>query len=77
MMGPEEANVMPFSERRKNKRVFVSSTKIQLEFVLEEDAIRCPILDISERRPRPFGIRADASDTQLDLTVYPHLLLPQ
>jgi hypothetical protein len=49
MMGPEEANVMPFSERRKNKRVFVSSTKIQLEFVLEEDAIRCPILDISEQ----------------------------
>ena len=28
-----------------------------------------PILDLSERRPRPFGIWADAPDTQLGLAV--------
>jgi hypothetical protein len=36
-----------------------------------------PILDFSERCPRPFGIRADVSDTQLGLPVDPHLLLLQ
>jgi hypothetical protein len=36
-----------------------------------------PILNFSERYPRPFGTRADAPDAQPDLAVDTHLLLPR
>jgi hydroxymethylglutaryl-CoA reductase (NADPH) len=54
---------MAFSERRKNKRISLPLEEgIELEFVLNDDAIRCPILDISEH-----GLSISYPDTAPDL----------